>query len=116
MSVKQERIEGIIRKEISEIIQRELKDPDLGFVTITDVECTNDYSFAKIYVTFLQVKGSEERGLEVLNKAKGLLRSHLAKKLTIRKTPELIFKIDRSFDEGGKIESLLKKIQDENNK
>ncbi len=110
-SVKQERLEGVIRKEISEFIQREIKDPALGFVTITDVELTNDNSYAKVYVSFLGNKGSSEKGLDVLNKAKGLIRTHVAKSLSTRKTPELIFKLDQSLDEGDRIESILKDIQ-----
>lgn len=111
-SVKHERIEGVIRKEISEFIQKEIKDPELGFVTITDVELTNDYSFAKVYVSFLGNQGSAERGLEVLNKAKGLIRSHISRKLAIKKTPELIFKLDRSLDEGDRIETILKNLNE----
>ena len=53
MSMKKDRIEAIIQKEVSSIIQMELKDPKIGFITITDVTVTNDLSIAKIYVTFL---------------------------------------------------------------
>lgn len=113
MSVKQERIEGIIRKEISEVLQKEIKDPALGFATITDVECTNDYSFAKVYVSFLGNERNSKAGLAVLNKAKGLIRSRLSKALSIRKTPELIFKLDETLEKGDRIESILHDLQKE---
>ena len=57
MKVKAEKIAGIIQKEVSEIIQFELKDPKIGFITITDVTVTNDLSIAKIYVSFFRSKG-----------------------------------------------------------
>ena len=68
-NVKQKRLEGIIRKNISDIIQFSLKDPNVGFVTITDVSVTNDHSYAKVYCSFL---GKDERaaaGLKALNRA-----------------------------------------------
>ncbi len=110
MSVKAERIAGIIQKEVSSIIQFELKDPKVGFVTITDVTVTNDLSIAKIYVSFLGQKAREEAGLKALNRSKGFIRSTLSKRLTIRKTPELIFLIDDALTRGNKIEDILQQI------
>lgn len=111
MSVKAERIAGIIQKEISSIIQFELKDPKVGFVTITDVTVTNDLSIAKIYVSFLGQKAREEAGLKALNRSKGFIRSTLSKRLTIRKTPELIFLIDDALERGNKIEDIIQTIK-----
>ena len=111
MSIKNERIESIIKKNVTEIIQFELKDPHLGFCTITEVEVTNDYSYAKIYVSFL---GKDERkvaGLRTLNRAKGYIRSLLSKKISIRKVPELNFVIDKSFEKAQHIEDLIKQTK-----
>lgn len=113
MSVKQARLESIIRKELTEIIRNEVKDPKLGFVTITDVELTNDYSYAKVYLSFLKQDPKHQYGLEVLERAKGLIRTKLAARLTIRKCPELIFKIDDSLDRADRVESLLNRIHDD---
>ncbi len=108
---KNEKMNHIVMKAVSEIIQFELKNPKLGFVTITDVEVTNDNSYAKIFVSFLGKEERNQAGLKVLNQSKGFIRSELAKRLSIRKTPELIFEIDRSLEQGNKIEKLLSELK-----
>ena len=113
MSIKQERVAGIIRKEISELIQFSVKDPQVGFVTITDVKVTADLSIAKVYVTFLGKEARNEAGLKALNRSKGYLRSELAKRLSIRKCPELIFLHDDALATGNRIEKLLFDINKE---
>lgn len=110
MSVKKDKIAGIIQKEISEIIQFELKDPKIGFITITDVDVTGDLSQAKIFVSFLGQTARQEAGMKALERSKGYLRSQLAKRMTIRKVPELIFKIDTSLEKGNKIERIIADI------
>ena len=109
-NIKQKRWEGIIRKNITEIIQFELKDPKVGFVTVTDVHVTNDHSYAKVYVTFL---GQDERwqaGLRALNRASGFIRSELSHRLSIRRTPELSFLIDKTMERGRHIDELITEI------
>lgn len=110
MKIKAEKIAGIIQKEVSEIIQFNLKDPKIGFITITDVTVTNDLSIAKIYVSFLGQKAREEAGMKALERSKGFIRSTLAKRLSIRKVPELIFKVDDALERGNKIEEILSEI------
>ena len=110
MKVKAEKVAGIIQKEVSEIIQFDLKDPKLGFVTITDVTVTNDLSIAKIYVSFLGQKAREEAGMKVLERSKGFIRSTLAKRLTMRKVPELHFLIDDALERGNKIDRIIYEI------
>lgn len=111
MGVRQERIAGIILKEVSEMIQFEVKDPNIGFVSVTDVDLTNDNSYCKIYVTFLDKSKNPEKQLEALNKTKGYIRSALGKKLSIRKTPEISFHLDTSFDRGQRIDSILDEVK-----
>lgn len=113
MSIKQERIAGIIRKSLSELIQFQLKDPKIGFVTITDVTVTSDLSIAKVYVTFLGKEARNEAGLKALNRSKGYLRTELAKRLSIRKCPELIFLHDDALEKGNRIEKILYDINQE---
>ncbi len=108
---KQEKMNHICQRAISEIIQFELKDPKVGFVTITDVQVTNDNSYAKVFVSFLGKQERAEAGLKALNRSKGFIRSALAKRLTIRKTPEIIFEIDHSLEQGNKIEKILAEIK-----
>ena len=105
--MKNEKMNHICQRAISEIIQFELKDPKVGFVTITDVQVTNDNSYAKVYVSFLGKQERAEAGLKALNRSKGFIRSALAKRLSIRKTPELIFELDNSLAQGNKIEQIL---------
>lgn len=110
MTIKQERLEQIIRKEVSEIIQFKVKDPNISFVTVTDVEVTRDYSIATIYVTFFNRESGDDMQLQALNRAKGYIRSELGSTLTVRKVPELLFKVDDSLDKGNRIDQLLKNI------
>ncbi|WP_297238556.1 30S ribosome-binding factor RbfA [uncultured Faecalicoccus sp.] len=109
--LKAERMDHILLKEISHILQFELKNPKLGFVTVTDVQCTKDLSLAKVYVSFLGKQDRNDAGLRVLNQSKGFIRSNLAKKIKIRKMPDLVFVQDHSLEQGNRIEKILKDIQ-----
>ena len=114
-NVKQKRLDGIIRKNISDIIQFSLKDPNVGFVTITDVSVTNDHSYAKVYCSFL---GKDERaaaGLKALNRARGYIRTELSKRLDIRRTPELSFVLDKTMEQGKHIDEIIARIHEEDN-
>ncbi len=110
MSLRLERIESLMLKELSNIIAFELKDPKLGFITISEVKVTNDLSYAKVYVSFLGKQERNEAGLKVLKKAKGFLKSELAKRMKLRKIPELIFVQDTSLENARKIENILEKV------
>lgn len=111
MSLKTERLDMILQREISNILQFDLKNPKLGFVTITDVQCSRDLSLAKVYVTFLGKKERNDAGMKILQQSKGYIRSTLAKRLTIRKVPDLVFIHDTSLEEGNKIENIIKNIK-----
>lgn len=113
MGIKKERMENIIRKEISQIIQFKVKDPKIGFVTVSDVRVTNDYSYAKVYVSFLGKEERKEAGMLALNKSKGFIRSELSKILTTYKVPTLIFEHDNTLQKGNRIEEILQTIKKE---
>ena len=108
MANKQERIATIIRKNIAEIIQFEVKDPHLGFVSIPEVRVSKDFSYATVYVSFINDEDIEP-SLEVLNKAKGFIRSELASKLDTRRVPEIRFVLDEGYKREERISELLKK-------
>ena len=109
MGIRQERIANVIQKEVSEMIEFQIKDEKLGFVTVSGVNMSNDYSFCKIYVSFLnQQEGTQ---LEILNKYAKRFRAQLGKKLQIRKIPELQFEIDPSFKEGRRIDTILEELK-----
>lgn len=113
MSHRSNRVGEQMKKELSDIIGRKIKDPRIGFVTVTDVEVSGDLQQAKVYITVLGDEEQRENTLKGLAKAKGFIRSEIGQRVRLRKTPELIFEFDESIDYGNRIESLLKKIQDE---
>lgn len=107
------RVGELIHKNISEIISRGLKDPRIGFVTITAVDVTSDLRYARVYYTVI---GSEKEKTESgigIDKATPYIRRQLASKMTIRHTPELTFVYDESIEYGNRIDSILKDIKDE---
>ncbi|WP_274361417.1 30S ribosome-binding factor RbfA [Paenibacillus thermotolerans] len=102
-----------LKKELSHIIQTELKDPGIGFMTVTGVDVTNDLSQAKVYISVL---GSEEQRattLKSLARGKGFIRTELGKRMRLRHVPELLFQFDTSIDYGSRIEKLLESINSE---
>ncbi len=112
-SIKQKRLEAIIRRDISEIIQFDVKDPNVGLATITDVAVSNDHSYATVYVTFLGGKRDEREGMDALRRASGFIRSELAQRLDIRRTPEILFKVDKAAENGRHIDDLIAQIHAE---
>lgn len=103
------RVEKQIEREVSYIVQNKIKD-NLGFITITGVKLTNDLSLATIYYSVINNDDRKNAVAQKLEKAKGFIRSELAKRLNRRTTPKLIFKYDESLDYGNKIERILKDI------
>ena len=108
MANKQERIASVIRKNIAEIIQFEVKDPHLGFISIPEVRVSKDFSYATVYVSFFKDEDIEP-SLEVLNKAKGFIRTELAHKMDTRRVPEIRFVLDEGYKKEERISELLKK-------
>lgn len=107
MANKQERIASLIRKNIAEIIQFDLKNPHLGFVTIPEVKVSSDFSYAKVYVSFIKEEEIKE-GLEVLEHSKGFIRSELAARMDTRRIPEISFVLDEGYKREARIDELLK--------
>lgn len=112
MSVKIERIADNIQKELSYILQLEVRDENIKFVTITDVHVTNDLSFAKVYVTVLN-DTKKEVTLKALKDAAGFLRKELAGRIDVRHIPELQFVYDESINYGKKIENIIETLHEE---
>ena len=104
------RIDEEYKKELSQIIGYELKNPNVtGLISVTKVKVTNDLKFAKVYVSILNSKNIKNT-LAGLKKSSGYIRSELAKRVNLRNTPELIFELDDSIEYGAKIDSILKEI------
>ena len=105
--MRKDRIASVINREISAIIEHEIKDPRLGFVTITTVDVSSDLKTATVYFSSLNNK---EEGLATLNRAKGYIKSSLAHRVRMRYIPNIEFKIDNSYEYGEKIDAILGKI------
>ncbi|NHN28337.1 30S ribosome-binding factor RbfA [Paenibacillus agricola] len=103
-----------IKKELSQIIQSELKDPRIGFITVTGVELTNDLSQAKVFLSVLGTDEQKVETLKVLSRSSGFIRSEIAKRVRLRKVPDLIFGLDSSIDYGSHIEKILGQLNTEN--
>ena len=111
MAFKKERMEKILEREISNIIFQEVKNEKIKFVTITKASLTNDLSLATIYYTVYGNNEQIDATIEALNEAKGFIRSILSKRLEVKKTPDLKFKYDESFEQGNRIEAILKGLK-----
>ncbi len=106
MPDRQNRIETIIKKNITEIIAYKLKDPHLGFLTITDVKVSKDFSYATVLVSFFLEK-DKVKGMQTLNKAKGFIRTELSKTLDTRRCPEIRFVYDDGYEKEARIQEAL---------
>jgi ribosome-binding factor A len=104
-----------IRVELAELISREVKDPRIGFATVTRVELSADLHHAQVFVSVLGSPKEQERSIEGLTSAAGFLRHEIGHRLALRRVPELAFILDRSIEAGEKIEILLQKIHKDEN-
>ncbi|OZM58614.1 ribosome-binding factor A [Lottiidibacillus patelloidae] len=105
--IRANRIGEQMKKELGDIIGRKLKDPRVGFVTVTAVDVTGDLQQATVFITVLGDSEQKEATLGALIKATGFIRSEIGKRVRLRKTPELSFQFDESIEYGNKIERLL---------
>ncbi|MGE7621788.1 30S ribosome-binding factor RbfA [Viridibacillus sp. NPDC096237] len=112
MSMRANRVAEQMKKELGDIIVRKLKDPRVGFVTVTDVEVTGDLQQATIYITCLGTERERQATLKGLEKAKGFIRSEIGQRIRLRITPELSFEFDSSAEYGNKIDTLLRQLHE----
>lgn len=113
-NVKIQKLEKQIERELSKIFLNDVKE-DVGFITVTGVDLTNDLSFAKIYYSVLGSEDKKEAVKKRLEKAKGFIRTTLGSRVQMRKVPELIFVYDESIDYGNKIDKIINKINNKDN-
>lgn len=107
------RVNEALKEEIADILARKLKDPRIGFVTVTGVDVSPDLRHAHV---FISIMGNEEEQIatyQILQGAKGFIRSELGKRLRIKFMPEISFDIDESINEGIRISKLIEKIHKE---
>lgn len=107
------RVGDLLQREISTIIELELKDPRIGFLTITKVELGDDLKLARVYYTVLGNEHEKERSAEGLRSAKGFIKKLLGQRIRLKHLPDITFVFDESFVEDQHIQSILEKLKDE---
>jgi ribosome-binding factor A len=106
-------VQEALRQEISRIVQAEMRDPRIGFVTITKVELTKDLRYAKVYFSVLGDMKAKELALKGLNSAKGYIKNMISERIKLRFMPEIAFRIDSSLEHTKEIYDLLDRIKKE---
>lgn len=111
---RKEKVNELVRDVLSEVIQREIKDPRLGFLSVTGVEVAPDLSSARVFVSVMGDETQQKESIAVLTRAKGFLRSALAQRVrSMRHIPELIIKLDTSIQTGVRVHELLEQVKRE---
>ena len=109
-----ERVNSLIRQEISELLQRQVKDPRLGnFIAVTEVSTSADLKYAKVFVSRMGGEEEKQETLSVLASASGFFRKELARRLKLRYTPELSFRWDDSIERGNRLLQLIDEVTPE---
>lgn len=107
MSQRAERVAELIKQEISKLLQKGLKDPRIGFVTVTGVEVSKDLRSSKVYFSVLGDEQAKAESMAGLNAANGFIRRELGKFLHLSHTPEIVFKFDKSIEYGAHINQII---------
>ncbi len=105
------RLNEVLKEEIANILARKLKDPRIGFVTVTAVKVSSDLQHANVFVSIFGTEEEKKATFQSLNGAKGFVRSELGKRLRIKFLPDLSFLIDESVEEGIRISKLIEKVR-----
>jgi ribosome-binding factor A len=105
-----ERLRELVKSEFGQMLQRDLKDPRIGFVSVTDVEVSNDCGHVKIFVSVLGDEAAKQATMEGLESAKGFIRTELGKRIRLRYTPEIHLFADDSMERGSRIIRLLQEV------
>ncbi|MHB9093350.1 MAG: 30S ribosome-binding factor RbfA [Eubacteriales bacterium] len=114
-SHRSNRVAEEIKKEVTQMLRDEIKDPRIGFITVTGVEVTPDIRYAKVFISIYGDDDAKAQSLEALAKAKGFVRSELGKRMRLRYTPEITFKFDPSIEYGARIMKLLGEVKEAEN-
>lgn len=112
---RSQRVAGLLKSEIGSIIQTKMKDPAVGFVTITDVVLSDDLRIAKVYVSVLGDESQKVRSLKGLERAKSFIQNELGSRVRLRYLPILHFFIDETWEYGEKIDRILRDLHTDEN-
>ncbi len=110
---RSDRVGDLIRRVIGEMLLRELSDPRLESVTITGVKVTDDLKTATIFFSAMGSQPKEDASLQGLESAAGYIKKKLGRELRLRFVPDLLFKVDHSFDYGSRIDRLIQTLKEE---
>lgn len=110
---RQERLGEQIALELSDLLRTRVKDPRVGFASITRVEVSGDLRHAKIFVSVLGEQDERVATMRALKHATGFLRHELASRLTLRYMPEIVFKLDTSIEEGSRMLETINRVEQE---
>lgn len=114
--IRQERVAEQMRKEISDLMRTEIKDPGIGFSTITRVEVAGDLQHAKVFVSVFGNDEEKKSTMAALTRAAGFIRGEVGRRLRLRISPELAFKLDESSEYSAHIETVLRRLESNPNK
>ncbi|MBI3975045.1 MAG: 30S ribosome-binding factor RbfA [Armatimonadetes bacterium] len=110
MSVRREKLQELFKEEASAILQRRLRDPRVGFVSVTDVELSADLRHAKIFVSVLGDEEAKRSTMAALEGAAGFVRTELGRRVRMRFVPEVLFRLDESIERGARVNALLRQV------
>jgi len=110
---REDQLSGAITRELSDLIRTRMKDPRIGFASITGVELSHDLRYAKVFVSVMGSPEEQRETMRGLESANGFLRRELAQRLTIRHVPEIAFRLDESIARGARVLDLLKQVEQE---
>ena len=111
MNTRGEKIKKALIKEISQIIQQRIKDPRIeGIISVTDVDLSVDYRYAKVYISIYGSEKQKETVMEAIEESASFIRKEVGKRIRLRHTPELKFCLDETFEKGKKLTDLIDKI------
>lgn len=113
MGIRADRVQRQLKKEISRILQEELKDPRIGFVTVTRIELTGDLRYAKVYFSILGDEENQKSGEEGIQRAAGYIRKLIGQRIPLRYVPELSFRLDRSIEYSIELEKTFERLKNE---
>jgi len=113
-TIRQEQIARLLVREISSILRRDMKDPRIAAVTVTDAEISRDLSYARVYISVLGSDEERKAALAALQKVSGFIRGEFTRRAHLRVAPEIVFLPDEGIEHGMRIFELLKEIEAEN--
>jgi len=112
-SRRQAQVADAVQQYVSEMLQRELKDPRIGFTTVTSVDMSSDLKYARIYVSVMGTPEEQKATMEALTSGRGFIRRELASRLDLRFAPEIQFRLDTTAEYSDRISRLLNEIKEE---